>query len=447
MADNKKKFLNVRPGEWTSLSMFLLVIAVNMFTLEVTFIISTAGFLSEIGGDQLPILWLVDMIFILLVTVAYSYVIDRGNRVRLLQFLLLGAVLFYIGGRGLFSLGVADWISYPFLYLLAEQQLLLLPIVLWTLANDVFSMSQTLRLFPLIAAAAVIGGVLGNFLVAGSASFMADTSWQSYDLLIVNAVLLLITFIYFLAITPNLNPANRTDKTVKSVKEVLTEGWDFVSNVQSFKYLMIAMLGIGFALTLVEYHFFKLTSATFQGAAFQTFYGTFRVIQTLFVIFLQGVLSKKLIGRFGLKRVFMFLPAAAMALVSTVLLGAGLVGIVLARLFGRVFMYGLDEPARKSLQSMIPDERRGRVSAFLDGYLYASGTIAASLLLIVLLGAKQWGWLSEEVIGWVYLGGGLAAAVVAFWAANRLQKVYDTSMLNWRLARRKRRSSNIPLDL
>jgi hypothetical protein len=35
----------------------------------------------------------------------------------------------------------------------------------------------------------------------------------------------------------------------------------------------------------------------------------------------------------------------------------------------------------------------------------------------------------------------VAAAAVGLWAALRLRAVYDSSMLNWRLKRRERRSS------
>jgi MFS family permease len=446
----KSKILNVRAGEWASLVLFALVIASNMFTLEITFIISTSGFLELIGSDQLPLLWFIDMFTILVGTTLYSFVIDRWNRKKLMQGLLFGVVIFYLLGRLMFVFNVPEWITYPALYLIAEQQMLLLSIVLWTLANDVYAPAQTKRLFPLIAASSVIGGVLGNALAASSTTFLERNNLEAFDLLVVNIGIMALAFFGFWIFRSRLKRVDRRDKTIEGGISVLKEGWDFVKNVASFKYLAITMLWTGFALTIIEYLFLNTASSEFQGLEFQAFYGYFRIIQTLLVIFLQGVFAEKIIDRYELKRVFMFLPAVSILLVVSgysVLLGAGLIGVLIARLLGRVLLSGLDEPARKSLQSMIPDERRGRVSAFLDGYLFAAGTIVGSLVLMGLFGAGNLGWLPESLLPWIYLSLGLVAAILSLWSANRMRKEYDSSMLNWRLARRKRRGSDIPLDL
>jgi len=142
-----------------------------------------------------------------------------------------------------------------------------------------------------------------------------------------------------------------------------------------------------------------------------------------------------------LKRIFTFLPVACVLVILAALLIPGVIAIAVARLFGRMILFGIDEPARKSLQGLIPDEKRGRVSSFLDGYLYASGTIVGSLLLMLLLGGVNAGWLPA---GWdtgLYLSIGGLASLVSVWAVRKLWLSYDTSMLDWRLARRKRRSS------
>jgi hypothetical protein len=64
-----------------------------------------------------------------------------------------------------------------------------------------------------------------------------------------------------------------------------------------------------------------------------------------------------------------------------------------------------------------------------------------------LFGAGSLGWLPESLLPWIYLSLGLVAAIFSLWSANRMRNEYDSSMLNWRLARRKRRGSDIPLDL
>lgn len=447
MNAKRKLTLNVQREEWFFLLLFASIFAVNMITLEGSYVIATSGFLSQVGPRQLPLLLLVDMVVILLTTSLFSLIADRWPRRQLIGGMLLFVALFHAGLRLLFFYGGPDWLTYPLLYLLAEQQLVLFPIAFWALANDVLSVSQSKRLFPLMAASGIIGGILGNSLAVASAPFLASRGLATYELLIPNAVLLLAVFVVFALFSRRLEVVRRQAAGGPSLQDTLKEGWDFVRNVDAFRYLAIAMLAIGFILTVIEYHFLATTSTTFERAAdFQTFYGLFRIGQTLATLAVQGLLANRLINRIGLKSMFLVLPVVSLSMLVSIIALPGLAGAAAARLVGRVFLYGVDEPARKSLQGLIPDERRGRVSAFMDGYLYAAGTIVASLLLAGLLGMEVAGWIAAAVIPWLYLVLGLALAAVATWAAWRLRITYDQSMLNWRLARRRRRSILSDLD-
>lgn len=447
MNAKRKRTLNVRREEWFVLLLFASIFAANTITLEGSYVIATSGFLSQVGPRQLPLLLLADMLVILLTTSLFSLIADRWPRKQLVGGLLLFVALCYAGLRLLFLYGGPDWLTYPLLYLLAEQQLVLFPIAFWALANDVLSISQSKRLFPLMASSGIIGSIAGNSLAVATAPLLASRGLATYELLIPNALLLLAIFGLFALLSRRLEVVERQTASGPGLEETLKEGWDFVRNVDAFRYLAITMLGMGFILTLVEYHFLATTSTAFESAAgFQTFYGLFRIGQTLATLAVQGLLANRLVHRIGLKSVFLTLPIVSLSMLATILVLPGLVGVAAARLVGRVFLYGVDEPARKSLQGLIPDERRGRVSAFMDGYLFAAGTIVASLLLAGLLGIEAAGWIATRVIPWLYLALGLVIAAIATWAAWRLRATYDQSMLNWRLARRRRRSILSELD-
>jgi MFS family permease len=121
--------------------------------------------------------------------------------------------------------------------------------------------------------------------------------------------------------------------------------------------------------------------------------------------------------------------AAATSMVSAV------GGVVMQKLP----QFTVDESARKSFQSLVPEERRGRVSVFIDSYLYSAASIVGSLLTgaVVVIGLRL--GLPQYYYG--YLAMAVAAAALGLWAALRLRQVYDSSLLNWRLKRRERRSS------
>jgi cytochrome c biogenesis protein CcdA len=103
----------------------------------------------------------------------------------------------------------------------------------------------------------------------------------------------------------------------------------------------------------------------------------------------------------------------------------------------------VDLADRKAFQALVPNEKRGRVSMFIDSYLPSLGTILGSLLTfgIVAVGLSRGVPRDQYVL--VYLAAGILIAAVAVWAAFRVRKTYDQSMLNWQLKRRTRDSSGV----
>jgi MFS family permease len=103
----------------------------------------------------------------------------------------------------------------------------------------------------------------------------------------------------------------------------------------------------------------------------------------------------------------------------------------------------IDLSNRKAFQALVPNEKRGRVSMFIDSYLPSLGTILGSLITFGIISAGLGlGW-KRDLYGAVYLGLGIALALLAVWAAFRVRKTYEASLLNWQLKRRTRGSSGV----
>ena len=101
-------------------------------------------------------------------------------------------------------------------------------------------------------------------------------------------------------------------------------------------------------------------------------------------------------------------------------------------------LLGVDEPARHAFQGLVPDERRGRVSAVLDGYLYPIGAILSCGLLLLLFYFVQAHFFPLATAQLLYLLIGLLCIGGALYAIRQMYTTYDASMLNWRLQRKRR---------
>ena len=440
MTQRLGQFFRLRPGETglvLALGFLLLANSVAQPLAEIT---AVANFLPEVGVNNILLVWIVDALLAFIITGGQSLIIDRFNRKGLVQGLC--AVLAGVFGLLwlLFVLGAPAWLNYGLLYLVAQQQWLVFPMVFWVLANDVLDMSQARRLLPLMASLGFVGRLVGILLALLWPAMMARLGLPS------QTVLLLCIVIYAAALVVALTGLQQvrmrhTTQRVETMRATLAEGWEFVREVPLFRFLALVTLALIMCETFLEFHFLVITDQTFTTtASYQTFYALYRLGLTVASIAVQAFLTSRIIDRVGLKNAFLILPIAALAgatwmLVNAASIVAAVGGVVMQKLP----QFTIDESARKSFQSLVPEERRGRVSVFIDSYLYSAASIAGSLITgaIVFAGLR----LGLPQYYYAYLAAAVAAAVIGLWAALRLRAVYDSSMLNWRLKRRSRRSS------
>ncbi len=438
MQERVRQLFRLRPGEAGTVFVLGLLLLSNSLAIGVANVVSVSGFLNQVDVPNILIVIGVDMVLLLLTIGLQSLIIDRFDRVRLLRWTIFIFALVYVFLRLLFSLQVPPWLGYSLLYLIGDQQWLFFPLVFWILANDVFDMAQAKRLFPPIAAFGFVGQILGLSLSAAAPHLLSVRGVSSVELLTLNALIYL--FAYML-VAGGLHGVRLRQFTSRSerVRETLVEGWGFVREVPSFRYLVMAMLAVGLTLMIVDYHFLFTTSISFpQASDLQTFYGLYRLGETVLAILIQSFVTSRIIDRITLKNTFLFFPVTLLAGVTWVIAMPGIIGSAGGRALSRLIFNTVDDSARKSFQALVPEERRGRVSIFIEGYLPSLGTIIGCLITgaIVFVGLRSG---SESYI-YVYLAVAALAAIFAFWAILKMRTVYDSSLFNWRLKRRQRRS-------
>jgi len=429
----------IRRGELGLLLILGSLLFANSFALEIAEAVSISGFLSEVDTYNVIIVWIVDMILIMITSSLQSLIVDRYNRIRLMTGMIAFIMFAYIGLRLLFLAGAPDVMNYSILFVLGDQQWIFFPLIFWVLANDIFDVSQGIRLFPLLVTISFFGQLGGSFLAASAPALFDQLNITQPDLLTLNAIIFGVLLFVVIFGLRNIKLKD-TRQESESVKEVLSEGWEFVKAVPSFRYLIITYIGLAIALQVVRYHFFVVTDASISTAEdFQTFYGAYRMVLLLANIAVSTYLTSRLVERVGLKNAFLFSPVIMFCLGFLILASPELLFSTIAMIGTWLMFYAIDQPARKSFQGLVPEERRGRVSMFMDSYILAFGALLGSIAigLVVLTG---------EIYNipnyWVtYVLVGILGAIVAFWAALQARKHYDASMLNWRMKRRTRRSS------
>jgi ATP:ADP antiporter, AAA family len=416
----------------------------NAFAQKLSEIISVSSFFSNVGVNQIIWVWMVDGMLMLLVAGLQSLIIDRHSRRKIMEYMVMALALSFVFLQIIILMDGPAWFSQSLLFLLSQQQWLTFPLIFWVFTNDLLGIAQSKRLIPKIASWGFAGYALGIAFV-GFTSLIMKRLAIPHDLMVTGCLAINIAIYSGIFLVLRLRFTHYKIRQVAHVSEplqqTLSEGWDFIRNVDLFRYLVIAVLAIVVCETIIDFRFFQ---ASF--AAFPDLY-TYQMIQSGYLFgraIIEGLISQflaqALITQLSLKAVFTLQPLFSLVASSLMLVVPTFLGSLGGIILHKGAQYGIDEPARKALEGLVPQERRGRVSNFIDGYMLGAGGILGALIIALF-----------SLIGWVmgvdllasngYLFGAVIAALIALISTWKMYQVYDISMLDWRLHRRKRGDS------
>jgi ATP:ADP antiporter, AAA family len=437
--DFLNRIWNLRPGELSLILVLGFALLSNSLAQKVSEIASISNFLSDVGVPQFLIVLIISSGVSILMTSLQSLLVDRFDRITLIRGISISLGLAFILLRLLFFFGAPAWLNYSIFYLLSDQQFTFFPLAFWILSNDILDVSQTKRLFPILASWGFAGNLVGIGIAAISPKLFSLLGLQSEALLTLNILIYLMLYLLFQFGLKHIR-MRQTRHTVETIQETLTEGWEFIREVPAFRYLTISILAIIVCENIIDFHFFVVSESAFNSVeTYQIFFSLFTLARVLAYITIQAVLTQRIISAINLKNTFLIQPFSSLAGAICSIAMPGLWGSVGGVALQKLPQYSIDETARKAFQGFVPEERRGRVSLFMDSYLVAGGAILSAALTgtIILLGEQ----LQIYHYAYIYLAVAVLAAFAGIWAILRMHTVYDSSLFNWRLKRRQRGKS------
>ena len=103
--------LRIHAGEMGLLLTLSFLLFCNSVATQVSGVVAVSGFLSEGGVKQMPIVWIVDMLVIILTTSLQSLIVDRFDRRKLMRWMMFGFALVFIAMRVMFWLQAPGWLN------------------------------------------------------------------------------------------------------------------------------------------------------------------------------------------------------------------------------------------------------------------------------------------------------------------------------------------------
>lgn len=406
-------------------------------------LVSVAGFLTEVvaasqtvalGGPRtLLVVYPLGGIGLVIMAVLQFKYIDARARLPVLRAVSLGYAVLIAGALALLLGSIVPVLAAALIWLLADQLNFLVPLLIWSLAGDEFNVAEGRKVFGWIITWTYAGQVIG--LVIATAGVPALTGLGAALPLLLVIVPVLIAFVGVWL--PRRMAGRGSAKGLarpEDLKESLRSAADFINGVPVWRSLLIGSI-LTFVAGMMVFIAFMADGDRLLGgdaAELQLLFGGVSLGSFLICWGIQALAAERLQERLGIPGVLLVLPLATAAAGAVMAIGsaADLLPVVAAGIvLWFVPRWSIDENARRAALTLVPDERRTRVSFVIDLAPVAIGLILAGPLaaLGVLTGAF---WLVPVIAGL------LALAAVPYMITVR--RGWEDSLLNWRLRRRKR---------
>jgi hypothetical protein len=368
-------------------------ISLFLWTLALLFIVRSAGillnnyaetaFLKRYGVEFMPVVNMIN---------AFVTVVVMGIMAGLMQRFpgpnLLSAMFLFTGGsimgvRLLIPFGFD--LIYPLLFMLKALYEVLLAMLFWNLANDLFNTRQSKRLFPLITAGGVVGQILGSF---GTPLLVR---WFQFDNLLViylvvsaaGSALVWAMMHRFPALLMAEPTAAQIEKRGRSMREELKTIWPMMKESILLRVMIILTLMPNVVIPIMNYQFNYAVDRTFvTETALVSFFGYFRgvmnIISLVILLFVGRIYS-----RFGLPVALMFHPLNYAFAFTAFVLRFDIFSAIYARMSTQILRTTINIPANAVVMGLFPESFRAMVRPFLRGSVVRIGLFVGSALILI----------------------------------------------------------------
>jgi len=417
----RRSGVDLRPGEGTTCCLLFLA-----FFLLITFQYATKSvrqstFIDGLGASWLPLAYIAVALVSLPVLWLYTRLADRVERQRVMSYTVLGIALSLVGCWWLFQYSFR-WLPFAFyvwisiVYVMTVSQF-------WSFANHALDPRQAKRLFPLVGAGGLLGGVVGGQ-VARIVSVLVDTR----STFLVATGFLLATAV-LLRVVHGSRAASASPAVQPGRMEQTKGGLEALKRSRHLRSIAVVMTLTVMVSQLVDLQFnwaaeqwTHATGLDQRTAFFGNFFSIMGVSAFLFQLAFTARIHRYLGVGFAMRLlpVTMGLGTAALILTAA-MFPLGLIGSAyLLKIGENGLRYSLDQVTRELLFLPAPSAARLKAKAYIDVFVQRGAKgLAGLLLLLVPLGI-----LSELGTAWISLALiGVWLAVVA-WAYREYVRAF-----------------------
>jgi len=367
---------------------------------------------------DLALLWTYNFFFSAAAVSIYGFAVSRFRLKYLVPgvygFFAASFVLFYLGARSLDDVGFIEksfylWISLFSLFHIS---------VFWSLMADLFSKTQALRLFAIIASGASVGTIAGSAATLALAKALGTINLMLIAAVILVAIVPVIGVLYSLKTTqlqPNIGDAVGGSDAIVSGNP-FAGFTEFVRN----PFLLGIAVFILLYTTIGSFAYFEIKNLLAdldRDARAQIWAGINLTVNTLTIITAMFA-TGRIASRFGLAKTLALVPLIVAVGFLAVAVNPMLAVVLVSWVILKAGNYAITRPGREMLYTLVNREDRFKAKPVIDIVVYRGGDTLASWAFAGLTAALGFGLGAVAAIG---------AAIAVVWAVVgvHLGRSYD----------------------
>jgi ATP:ADP antiporter, AAA family len=299
-------FVDVRRGEVAPLFASMLWIFLALTAYYIIKPLRSAVLQERIGVDDKWIALIATTVFVAVLAYLYGRIVPHVARARL----ILSTFCIFILCLALFAIALptgSSLIGYAFFVWVSTFNLMIVS-QFWSLAADVWTKEEGIRLFGFVGVGGVAGGIFGTLVVAGFAKTLSTRQMLFLSAAVLLVCMLLALYILRFGATRSAVPPGSAP-VPKAIEPAPVNSIMLVLGSPYLRLIAAMMLILNLVNTNNEWILDKVVSrAHMDHAALKEFYAQFYLVQNVLTFGIQFFLTARIQRRFGAAVALYFEP-------------------------------------------------------------------------------------------------------------------------------------------
>ncbi len=378
-----RELFDIREGEDHRAALMFSYIFLVICSLLIVKPVRNSLFLTHIGIEQLPVAFILVAIVAALVSNIYS---SLSKSIRLDQLIIstffVSIALLFFFRYFLYLKYQQDWFYYA-LYIWVAIFGVITTSQFWLLANYVFNAREAKRLFGLIGAGGISGGIFGGYLTKFLAPVVGTHNLLLFCILSLSLCSLIAAHIWQLCGKQNYSERFRQQQRLS---RKVREDNPYKRLFQSKHFLFLAALvGTGVLVAnIVDFQFSAIAGNIIKDEDKLTaFFGFWLSNLSILSLFIQLLLTARILSRFGITPSLFFLPVGIFAGAISILFQPALWSAILVKVSDGSFKQSINKAALELLVVPLPSDIKNQGKAFIDVFVDSLATGLGGVLLLI----------------------------------------------------------------